>query len=197
MLNRVTVSDKAQRPLLQNKRRYLHKLAAACAAAWREAPCQPEMRGGTRVETKNTVYRFRDGICISVTRQDGAWRSDPTALIGMKLVGWLARTPNAELANEWEPGAYAVLWRPREGADVPSSIGLTSAAHLFRLVDVPELSELPDVVIPPPPESRARPRSRRPELPALSRPATQSAGGGEGPVPGGDEPMARSGAGRR
>src|SRR5215469_9942676 len=117
-------------------RAFLKDLASRSADEWGAKPCPSTWTGETRAETKNTVYQFRDGTCISVSRRDAECRTNPADLVGMRLVGWLSpKDPDAGLSQSWRPGAYAVLWRPRnreEGPQTPeSAVALTSATHTF------------------------------------------------------------------
>lgn len=115
---------------MNERRAFLKDLAARSADAWAKenAATTPSFRGETRVETKNTIYQFRDGTCVAVTRHDSGWRADPTVFIGMRLVGWLAYDdPSAGLIQDWRPGAYAVLWRSRKPSETHASVALTSA----------------------------------------------------------------------
>jgi hypothetical protein len=96
------------------------------------------LAGETQVETRNTVYRLRDGVCHSVQRHDDAsgTRAHPADLFGMRLVGWVMRdhagAPAGPVSLEWQRGAHAVLWRPRRGGEPHSLIALTSATLRFR-----------------------------------------------------------------
>jgi hypothetical protein len=160
---------------MTEKRAYLRNLATSSADAWGASPCPPSLQGETRVETRNTVYQFRDGVCFAVMRQDREWKTNPTALIGMRLVGWLPRDLRGGLRPSWEPGAYAVLWRQRGAKDAASSVALTSSTRAF--------GSAAEAAAPPPSSHRAPPRSgtlpkcplpKRPLPPTVFRPTTQS-----------------------
>ena len=97
--------------------------------------------GGTRtafegeswIETKNTIYRFRDGVCTQVACRAGRKKARARSLVGMRLVAWLAGTDqHSRLAYEWEPGAYAVLWRA-EDEDGDEVMAMTSRTVSFTL----------------------------------------------------------------
>jgi hypothetical protein len=71
------------------------------------------------LETSNTVYRFVDGVCYTMTRKGLFGRTRGNAC-GMRLIGWLVEDTCGELTLSLHPraGAAAVLWRPQaEGAD--------------------------------------------------------------------------------
>lgn len=119
------------------RRAYLKQLAAQSARYWGSAPLPDCFAGETRIETRNTCYQLRNGICYAVTRHEsaGAGRMHPSEFIGMRIVGWLMRdAPRQGITHEWQPGAYAVLWRPREGSEEHSAVALTSTSSAFRTV---------------------------------------------------------------
>jgi hypothetical protein len=122
---------------MDQRRAYLKELAARSARRWSAAPLPPSLSGETRIETRNTVYHLRDGVCFLVTRREeaGVLRTDPGAFVGMRVVGWLMHDdPQAGITQEWRPGAYAVLWRPREENEEHSAVALTSTSLAFRVV---------------------------------------------------------------
>jgi hypothetical protein len=139
-------------------------------------PLPEPLVGETRVETRNTVYKLRNGVCYSVQRDHHTGRRDPRAFVGMRLVGWLWRDdPRSVLSLEWQPGAYAVLWRPGNGPDDRSAVALTSPSIAFR--------NLARAVTPPPQQAPEQVRriSTPPPLPlavqraVLGRPPTPPA----------------------
>ena len=167
---------------MDERRAYLKQLAARSARRWSSAPLPASFAGDTRIETRNTVYQLTDGICHAVSRQDGAGagRMHPSAFVGMRVVGWLMRDdPHAGITQEWKPGAYAVLWRPREGTEEHSAVALTSTSHAFRAVArvvpqpeparEPARKPSPARLSSPPPLPLAIPRST-----LLPRPTTPS-----------------------
>jgi hypothetical protein len=103
-----------------------------------------KFEGEAWLETRNTIYRFRDGVCFQVARRDGR-QARSTELVGMRLVAWLTGTQeHTRVALEWVPGAYAVLWRPEtdEGGEVMAMTSPTtvfarghSSAHLQAIHD--------------------------------------------------------------
>ncbi len=120
---------------MSSNRSYLRELATNNADAWARTTPPTKFAGEMRIETRNTIYDFRDGACSGVTRGDRAFRSDPTTLVGMRFLGWLsAAEPGAGLREEWEPGSYAVLWRSRRTNEPTSCVALTSAATAFTAV---------------------------------------------------------------
>src|SRR5208283_4475741 len=123
---------------MDTRRARLKELAARSARLWGLMPLPDGLVGETRVETRNTVYRFRNGVCYSVNREEQAGRKDPQAFMGMRLVGWLWRDdPRSVLSLEWQPGAYAVLWRPGSAQGDRSAVALTSPSIAFRQVAQP------------------------------------------------------------
>ncbi|HEY3817924.1 MAG TPA: hypothetical protein VGL81_12170 [Polyangiaceae bacterium] len=122
---------------MDERRAYLKQLASQSARRWSASPLPPSLAGETRIETRNTVYQLREGVCYEVSRHEGAGagRMHPSAFVGMRLVGWLMRDdPHAGIALEWKAGAYAVLWRPRQAHEEHSAVALTSTSHAFRAV---------------------------------------------------------------
>jgi hypothetical protein len=140
---------------MDERRAYLKQLAARSARRWSTSPLPASFAGDTRIETRNTVYQLTDGVCYAVSRQEGAGagRMHPSAFVGMRIVGWLMRDdPQAGITQEWKPGAYAVLWRPRGAGEEHSAVALTSTSHAFRVV----------ARTVPPPELALRETARQP-----------------------------------
>jgi hypothetical protein len=157
---------------MSDRRQYLKELAAQSAEVWGASSTSVKFPGDTRVETKNTVYLFRDDVCFSVTQRTG--RTDPTAIVNMRLIGWLMPDDaKSELLPKWRPGSYAVLWRPRGRGEGHSHVALTSATLSFakmhrssvppapppmrpRVSSDVALKADPPTLNPPPPPSRTR-----------------------------------------
>lgn len=160
---------------MDSRRAYLKDLAARSARAWGNSPLPPVFAGETRIETRNTTYQLRDGICYAVHRNEdaGHGRAHPSAFVGMRIVGWLMREdPRAGISLEWRPGAYAVLWRPRaESASEHSAVALTSSSSAFRVVarTVPPPLPQPSRQSAPPPAVQTL---RLPVAPVVVRPPT-------------------------
>jgi hypothetical protein len=165
---------------MDTRRARLKELAARSARLWGLMPLPQGLVGETRVETRNTVYRFRNGVCYSVKREEQAGRRDPQAFMGMRLVGWLWRDdPRSVLSLEWQPGAYAVLWKPGSAQGDRSAVALTSPSIAFRQVAQPAAPSLPPLrrVSTPPPLPLAIQRAvlaRPPTPPALPVPPVPS-----------------------
>ncbi len=91
--------------------------------------------GDTCVETRNTIYRLRDGVCFGVTSRDHAGRGRRSALVGMCIVGWLMPgTPGGlrpRITRRWEQGACAVLFRPSASGEGDGAMALTSPSLEF------------------------------------------------------------------
>lgn len=168
---------------MDSRRAYLKDLAARSARAWGNSPLPPAFAGETRIETRNTTYQLRDGICYSVHRNEdaGQGRAHPSAFVGMRIVGWLMREdPRAGISLEWRPGAYAVLWRPRADSTDHSAVALTSSSSAFRVVArtvPPPLPQPSRSSAPPPAPARVPPPplvARPPTPPSFSPPAPPS-----------------------
>ena len=73
----------------------------------------PHFAGECWLESRNTLYRFRDGACIAVGCENARKaRARREPLVGMRLVGWIAGSAErAVFTYEWQAGACAVLWR--------------------------------------------------------------------------------------
>ncbi len=85
------------------------------------------------VETRNTIYRFRDGVCFEVSCSDPRKKPRASVLVGMRLVGWLeGGSERSRLSYEWTPGASALLWRP-ENAGEAEAMAMTSRTTAFTL----------------------------------------------------------------
>src|SRR5579883_1561752 len=120
---------------MDERRLYLKDLAARQARLWGTAPVPPCFAGELRIETRNTVYELRDGVCQAASRRERApvSKSNPASFVGMRVVGWLTREdPQGGLTLDWRPGAYAVLWRPRAQGEEHSAVALTSSTIGFK-----------------------------------------------------------------
>jgi hypothetical protein len=169
---------------MDSRRAYLKDLAARSARSWGSTPLPPAFSGETRIETRNTTYQLRDGICYAVQRNEdaGQGRAHPSAFVGMRIVGWLMREdPRAGISLDWHPGAYAVLWRSRsENTAEHSAVALTSSSSAFRVVarTVPPQLPQPQPSRPsaPPPAVRVPPPIvvRAPTPPAFAPPGPPS-----------------------
>jgi hypothetical protein len=148
---------------MDQRRAYLKELAARSARRWSAEPLAPCFAGETRIETRNTVYHLREGVCFLVThREEVAQRKmAPSAFHGMRVVGWLMRDdPQAGITPEWRPGAYAVLWRPRDSGEEHSAVALTSSSIAFRVVARTTPPPLPAVQPPVPTAAQQTPTVR-------------------------------------
>jgi hypothetical protein len=89
------------------------------------------LEGESWLETRNTLYRFRDGVCSAVACRDPRKNARSSVIIGMRLVGWLTGSAGrARLSYAWEEGACAVLWRPEDGA-TEEAMAMTSPTTAF------------------------------------------------------------------
>src|SRR5262245_32244238 len=117
---------------MDDRRQRLKALVTRSAEAWASVASPARFGGESRVETRNTVYQFNDGVCYAVTRRGGEWRESPTSLIGMRLIGWIMPADaDAGLLDRWRPGAYAVLHKPAEPGMTTATVALTSATVGF------------------------------------------------------------------
>ncbi len=139
---------------MQARKALLQKLAMV--SDW-DAASRASFKGESWLESRNTIYRFRDGVCFDVGTRDpkrGARAPRPPGrrgLVGMRLVGWLDRE-RSTFMHEWRDGACAVMWRPAGPRD-EEAVALTSPTTSFALGRSPErLQEMHDRV--PPPDSQ-------------------------------------------
>lgn len=134
-------------------------------------------RGETSVETRNTIYRFRDGVCFAVASRDARRRDRASALVGMRIVGWLtpagpAGSPLPRMTLTWSKGTCAVLWRANVTGEDDGSVALTSPTTDFtRGVSPTRLQAFHDTQ--PPCDSSTYRRSSVPSPPS-SRATTGS-----------------------
>ncbi len=111
---------------MKARKEWLKTLAATSAEAWMTAVMPAAFDGVTRIESRRTVYRFEDGVCIEAERRTGE-TTGAEDCVGMRVVGWLTGTDT--LVATWRPGARAILWRLEE--DGSASVALTSPTFAF------------------------------------------------------------------
>lgn len=154
---------------MDERRALLKELANSTMGSWAAAHRPPIFDGETRVETRNTVYAFVDGVCCAVTRQDGTPSPTASDFIGMRIVGWLlGGGGQPTVAQAWRPGAYAVLWRQQVVGANLSTFALTSPSTAF----VPASQEA--LVAPPPSSSGLGSYGWAPAPPKPREPASAS-----------------------
>jgi hypothetical protein len=114
---------------MEARRALLKRLASI--TAWDQTK-RVSFDGECWVETRNTIYRFRDGVCFQVASADPRKRGRSSALVGMRLVGWVeGGASHARLSYEWTEGSSALLWRAEaEGAD--EAMAMTSRTTAFE-----------------------------------------------------------------
>ncbi len=113
----------------RDRRSYMKRLAAGASRTWSNNPLPACFAGETRIETRNSVYLLRDGVCQAITRREfvSTTGTHKTELVGMRLMGWIAsEDPSTPLELEWRRGMRGVLWRPRGPGERHSVIALTS-----------------------------------------------------------------------
>lgn len=153
---------------------FLAQIAARSAATWQAASGRM-FQGEATVETGNRVYRFRDGVFVSRTAGPDRSLEAPSAMIGMRLIGFLADEGGLwSLTTRWRPGSHAVMWRPSPPGEAidPKSFLLTSATVSFS---VEELDPKPQPWVGPKQGSQSGVRARRPARPpSIVRPSPPS-----------------------
>jgi hypothetical protein len=91
--------------------------------------------GELTVSTRNTMYKFTNGVCTQVHRAGQEGR--PSDFVGMRLAGWLLDEGSApRVSPTWRPGASAVLLRP--GA-LQDAVALTSPTVQIRRTDYAQM----------------------------------------------------------
>ena len=134
-----------------SNRQWLKQLAET--KTWMTAVGPLGLAGTHRLETRHTIYIFRDGVCVDVARRADEESSAQSA-IGMRVVGWLLDIEGQRrLVDRWLPGARAVMWRSATER-APSKIALTSPSFGFVLCSQPDRDEEDDNTtgeyVPPP-----------------------------------------------
>jgi hypothetical protein len=161
---------------MESRRTLLEQLATSLVGSRVAVAHTPaSFDGETRVETRNTVYRLKDGVCIHVSQKDQRGAGARTDVVGMRVVGWLlpGGAP-ATVVHAWRPGTYAVLWRPGGKPSDATTFALTSATVAF----VAERSLEPRRSMRPTSARPLAPPSVPPSAPAPAlRPALGSSGG--------------------
>jgi hypothetical protein len=151
---------------MKARKALLKKLAAV--TDW-ESATRATLEGESWVETKNTLYRFRDGVCFAVACRDPGKSARSRIIVGMRLVGWLVGgAGKTRLAYAWEPGACAVLWRAGD-AKQEEAMAMTSATTAFTRGESPAcLQALHDTRPPDDSQTYRRPDPRSPYLGAAA-----------------------------
>ena len=92
---RMRRADRAgEEPWTSDVRTLKQRLAARSARRWSATPLPECFAGETRIETRNTCYLLRDGVCHAVSRQQELRPGPmphPSEFVGMRVVGWLLR----------------------------------------------------------------------------------------------------------
>jgi hypothetical protein len=123
----------------------------ATVSDW-EAASHANFEGESWLQSRNTVFRFRDGICLEVASRDRARGNRAGTLLGMRLLGWVVGEGRV-FTDQWAEGACAVLWRAG-GGGTEESMAMTSATTSFARGRSPlHLQALHDHA--PPAESQA------------------------------------------
>jgi hypothetical protein len=123
-----------------SNREWLKQLAAAETKTWMNAVGPLGLAGVHRLETRHTVYVFRDGVCVDMARRDGEEQSNAElSMIGMRVVGWLLDVEGQRrLLERWLPGARAVMWRAPDQTRASSKIAMTSPSFGFVTCSQPD-----------------------------------------------------------
>jgi hypothetical protein len=124
-----------------SNREWLKQLAATETKTWMNAVGPLGLAGVHRLETRHTIYVFRDGVCVDIARRDGEEQSNAElSMIGMRVVGWLLDVEGQRrLLERWLPGARAVMWRaPDKSTRTSSRIAMTSPSFGFVTCSQPD-----------------------------------------------------------
>jgi len=158
---------------MQERRALLKRIASV--TNW-DTATRATLEGESWIETRNTIYRFRDGVCVDVACRDRKKRQRASILVGMRLVAWLVSEPGGRLrlSYAWRAGASAVLWRA-ETDGTEEAMAMTSPANAFTIGASPAcLQALHDTVPPDDSQTFGRavasgvPERMRPRLPSIS-----------------------------
>ncbi|HSQ68115.1 MAG TPA: hypothetical protein VLM85_33120 [Polyangiaceae bacterium] len=115
-----------------SNRQWLKDLATTEKGTWMTAVLPAHLDGLHRLETRHTVYVFEDGECTEVVRRGAPEEDRETAMVGMRIVGWLLEVEGTRrLVGTWRPGARAILWRAPRVGERESKIALTSPSFGF------------------------------------------------------------------
>jgi hypothetical protein len=113
---------------MQARKALLQRLAMV--SDW-DSASRTAFKGESWLESRNTLYRFRDGVCFEVGCREPRKAARAQELVGMRLVGWLDRERSAFM-HEWQEGACAVMWRPA-APRAQEAVALTSPTTVFAL----------------------------------------------------------------
>lgn len=127
----------------ERRKRWLKKLAAERAGAWRVSVLHPLLDGKTRIETKREVLELEDGVCVAWFPRDASFTAGSSTLVGTRVVGWV--TAEGKLVNEPLEGGRMLMWRG--GAQGTATLALLAPMRTLEPV-------VPLTIFNEPPSSR-------------------------------------------
>lgn len=114
-----------------------------------DAPGSPFV-GDQELSTRSSVYRLKDGVCVSVEPKNASARATqpPSDVIGMRLVGWFEEARPDRLIANFRKHARGVLVGRIPSSVATYPVALTSPAVQFKTTKAKASTE---------PSSRATP----------------------------------------
>jgi hypothetical protein len=108
----------------------LAKLARSSASTWL-ADAARWFQGTSQLETRTSVYTFRDGVLNARARKPTRAFDTPKGAAGVRLVGFLSEDPargTFDVSPRWQPGACGLMLRVVGGAHLEARACLVTTA---------------------------------------------------------------------
>lgn len=117
----------------------LAKAARSSCQAWLAAAARA-FRGTSELETRSSIYTFRDGVLTARARKPTRAFDTPKGAAGVRLVGFLTENHargTFAVVQRWQPGACGLMLRVVGGARLEARACLVTTSSLFFALEPP------------------------------------------------------------
>jgi hypothetical protein len=115
------------------------KLARSSASTWL-ADAARWFQGSSQLETRTSVYTFRDGVLTARARKPTRAFDTPKGAAGVRLVGFLSEDRargTFDVSPRWQPGASGLMLRVVSGTRLEARACLVTTATLAFVREAP------------------------------------------------------------